>query len=210
MNSYEDTWDKVVRDPPIAFKELFQTEKEYLRVNVKKGSKVLDIACGNGRNMISLVDIAGNITGLDNSQKAVDDANENLKSFRNVHVIIGDAFQLPFEDKSFDIVLLSMTLVNFFEDKLTALKEMNRVLKDGGKVFVSVYSENALAERLLMYKSVGLKIVYQKEGYIEFDNGVTSEQFSKNKFEVLANEAGLKVTNCKEVGDLAYIFSLGR
>lgn len=211
MSSYEDTWDAVVKNPPPAYKDLFQKEKDYLRTHIEPNSKVLDIGCGNGRNILSIVDIAGNITGLDNSQKAVQDAQENLKAHQNVEVVLGDAMNLPFEDKSFDFVILSMTLVNFADSKLKALQEMKRVAKDEGKVIISVYSEKALPDRVAMYDQVGAKIKDEKNGYIVFETeGLTSEQFSKDQLEEMAVKVGLKMTDCEEIGSLAYICTLER
>lgn len=209
MSSYVDTWDAVVENPPLAYKNLFQKEKDYLRSQIKPNSKVLDIGCGNGRNILSLVGVAGNITGLDNSEKAVEDARQNLKEYSNVEVVLGDALSLPFEDKSFNFAVLSMTLVNFADGKVKALEEMKRVVKDDGKVIISVYSEKALPERVSMYDQVGAKIKSEKDGYVVFETeGLTSEQFSKKELEDLANKAGLKIENYEEIGSLAYICTL--
>ncbi len=48
----------------------------------------------------------------------------------------GDATALPFPDGSFDVVLCQMTLM-FIEDRLTALREMHRVLTQGGRVVIN-------------------------------------------------------------------------
>lgn len=209
MSSYVDTWDAVVENPPLAYKNLFQKEKDYLRSQITPNSKVLDIGCGNGRNILSLVDVAGSITGLDNSEKAVEDARKNLKENSNVEIVLGDALSLPFEDKSFDFAVLSMTLVNFADVKVKVLEEMKRVVKDDGKVIISVYSEKALPERVSMYNQVGAKIKSEKDGYVIFETeGLTSEQFSKKELEDLVNKAGLKIEDCEEIGSLAYICTL--
>ena len=46
----------------------------------------------------------------------------------NIHLVHGDAMNLPFEDNSFDYVTIGFGLRNV-PDYLVALKEMNRVLK---------------------------------------------------------------------------------
>jgi ubiquinone/menaquinone biosynthesis C-methylase UbiE len=211
MSTNIDYWEQVVKNPPPAYEDLFQKEKDYLRTHVRPNSKVLDIGCGNGRNILSIVDIAKNITGLDNSQKAVQYTKDNLKIYPNVEVVLGDALNLPFEDSSFDFVLLSMTLVNFADGKLKALQEMKRVVKDEGKVIISVYSEKALPDRIAMYNQIGTKIKDEKDGYVTFEiEGLTSEQFTREQLEDLANKAGLKMTHCEEAGVLAYVCTLER
>jgi ubiquinone/menaquinone biosynthesis C-methylase UbiE len=51
----------------------------------------------------------------------------------------GSAPDLPFEANSFDVVLCQLEL-QFFPDRLLALKQMVRVLKPGGRAGLSVYS----------------------------------------------------------------------
>lgn len=51
----------------------------------------------------------------------------------NIHLVHGDAMNLPFEDNSFDYVTIGFGLRNV-PDYLVALKEMNRVLKPGGMI----------------------------------------------------------------------------
>ncbi len=51
--------------------------------------------------------------------------------------IVGSVYELPFEDESFDIVLC-MVVMEHLEDPQSAIREMKRVLKPGGKILVSV------------------------------------------------------------------------
>ncbi|MEN3040700.1 MAG: ubiquinone/menaquinone biosynthesis methyltransferase [Bacteroidia bacterium] len=47
------------------------------------------------------------------------------------HIIVADAHQLPFEDEYFDAITVGYGIRNF-SDRLTALREMHRVLRSGG------------------------------------------------------------------------------
>ncbi len=55
-----------------------------------------------------------------------------------VEVQTGDARKLPFDDASFDVVLSSMALHNIYNagERQTAVREIARVLKVGGRVLI--------------------------------------------------------------------------
>lgn len=211
MNKNIDFWEKIIQSPSAAYKELFYKEDEYLHKHINKNSKVLDIGCGDGRSILSILDITQNITGIDNDPKAIEDARVRLKDYPTVVFAEADAKNMPFSDKSFDCAVLMMTLVNFADGKEKALAEMKRVIKDNGKIIISVYSDKALEERLSMYKVVGVPIKEVSAGYVTFDESVgahTSEQFSKEQLEKMVEKVGLKMVDCEGIRNLAYICTL--
>ena len=77
--------------------------------SLPNNSSILDIGCGNGRNMVSIKE-EQNLTfkGVDSCQEFVDIAIKNGKD-----VVLGDMCQLPFEDNSFDAIL-SITVFTTF------------------------------------------------------------------------------------------------
>lgn len=105
---------------------------------VASGDQVLDVACGTGvvaREAAKRVAAAGQVTGLDLN-------DDMLRVAQRIQPEInwsqGDATELPFEDVSFDVVVCQFALM-FFPDWITALKEMVRVLKLGGRLGVAVW-----------------------------------------------------------------------
>lgn len=101
-------------------------------------SKVLDIGCGNGRNMTNVMEGQNHkFKGVDSCQEFVDIANKNGKD-----VVLGDMCQLPFEDNSFDAILniASFHHLSTTNRRTQGLKEMKRVLKPGGKILMSVWA----------------------------------------------------------------------
>lgn len=108
------------------------------RMNVKKGSRALDVCCGTGDWSISLADAVGpdgDVVGLDFSQNMLSVAKEkkielNIEQLKLLH---GNAMELPFEDNSFDYVTIGFGLRNV-PDYMTVLKELYRVVKPNGKV----------------------------------------------------------------------------
>ena len=104
---------------------------------------VLDLATGTGDLALALARIPGTrITGLDIARDMLALAEQkgarsrHGKGIRWVH---GDGESLPFEDRSFDAVTIAFGIRNY-EDPLQGLREMHRVLRPGGKVYVLEFS----------------------------------------------------------------------
>lgn len=210
-NTNIDYWEKILQNPTISFKQLFEEEKKYLTSHININSHVLDVGCGDGTTIQTILPITENISGIDNDLKAIEDAKTKLSSIPNIKIIAADALALPFNDRVFDVVINMMTLVNFNQNKTKALQEMSRVLKDDGKIIISVYSEKAFNERIEMYKIVKAPIDKINGTTVILDRSLganVSEQFSKNEIEYLANQASLSISNYQEVGTLAYILEL--
>lgn len=119
-------------------------DKSWRRVTVqrselKPGGHGLDVCCGTG--MLAMeqaltAGLAGSVVGLDFSENMLAVAGENVRDFKfkdNIRLIQGNAMELPFEDNTFDCATVGWGLRNV-PDILTAVKEMARVVKPGGKV----------------------------------------------------------------------------
>lgn len=105
-----------------------------------RNSKVLDVGCGKGFLLYELTQAVPGISvqGIDISQYAVEHAKEEVKP----HIKIGNATELPYDDKSFDLVISLNTLHNLFcYDLEKALREMERVGKNKYLVVESYRNE---------------------------------------------------------------------
>jgi SAM-dependent methyltransferase len=92
------------------------------------GAKLLDIGCGTGW----LAEHFADYTGIDGSPEAVAAAHEKGRAVQQ-----GDVDQpLPFEDASFDAVVLK-DLLEHVADPVAVVCEVHRVLRPGGRVFAS-------------------------------------------------------------------------
>ena len=124
---------------------------------VRRGQRVLDVACGTGvlaRTISSRTGPTGYVAGLDPNLGMLAVAEELAPA---VDWQQGTAESLPFPDNSFDYVVSQFGLM-FFTDRERALREMLRVLNLGGFLVVAVWdaldnqpayaAEVALLERL--------------------------------------------------------------
>lgn len=205
-----EVWERLLEDMPDSYRNWFKEEKKYLEEHISKDAKVLEVGCGEGRSIIDILDITKSIVGIDNDEKAIKDAKENLKDYSDVKIILADAKELPFENKFFDFVICMTTFANFGPDKFKVLEEMKRVLKDEGYIIISVFSEDALEERMKVYKKVGVKIEKIEGGTVTFegDTGdIISEQFSKEQLVEIFTKVNLKIIDIKKK-DMAYLCKL--
>lgn len=108
--------------------------KEYLELNQKV--KMLDIACGSGQALSrrGYMKLNAHYTGVDLSEGMIVQARDLMTQHEApTDFILTDATNLPFKSESFDICT-NYGAVNGFADPESALKEMARVTKKGGKI----------------------------------------------------------------------------
>jgi ubiquinone/menaquinone biosynthesis C-methylase UbiE len=123
---------------------LFAPWATYLvqRANPQLAEHVLDIACGTGivaRKVAPLVGSRGIVIGLDANPQMINMARIAAEQEHlTIEWYTSPAEQLPFPDENFDLIFCQFGLM-FFTDKHAALKEMHRVLKDGGRLVMSVW-----------------------------------------------------------------------
>jgi 2-polyprenyl-6-hydroxyphenyl methylase/3-demethylubiquinone-9 3-methyltransferase len=154
----------------------------------------LDVGCGWGREIKELAPFCKKIVALDNDFKEIETAKSYLKDIKNVEFSIQDAKKTSFPDESFDIIIsVGNTFGNIGEDKEKVLQEMKRLIKKEGKILLSVYSKGANSKRATAYKSIGLKIKTIENGKILFEDGLVSEEFSKDELKKIFEKFQLKV-----------------
>ena len=111
-------------------------------VELRKGQRVLDVACGTGvvaRQAAGMLGSAGLVVGVDLNAGMLKIAAANaLEAGAAIEWREGDAADLPCNDEEFDVVLCQQGL-QFIPNKAAALSEMQRVLKPGGLVGLCVW-----------------------------------------------------------------------
>lgn len=109
-------------------------------LTISKSDKILDIGCGGGVNVARFLQITDNkVYGLDYSQVACEKSsllNETAICEGRCEIIRGSVSDLPFSDNSFDIVT-GFETVYFWPDFINDLKEVRRVLKEDGIIFIA-------------------------------------------------------------------------
>lgn len=101
--------------------------------------KVLDIGCSYGWALDALTGKAETLVGIDMDEAALRQAGAQYPHIQFVHQ---DASTLPFEDETFDVVILSEVIEHVGdENKQLVIDEAHRVLKPGGLfIFTAPYA----------------------------------------------------------------------
>lgn len=102
-------------------------------IKLKPEDKVLDVGCGTGTVLKRLNDICRiQGFGIDIEDKMIEQAKSKLPQ---MDIRKCDCSNTPFENEWFDSVIACMTFHHFY-DQMAFAKEMSRVLKKGGKLYI--------------------------------------------------------------------------
>ncbi len=106
----------------------------YDRLQLEPGRQVLDVGCGVGVDLPALADRVGAdglVIGLDHDPNLLKAAKEASAGRGNVRLVVADALELPFPNRSFDGVRADRVL-QYIPESAQVLNEMARVLRPGG------------------------------------------------------------------------------
>src|ERR1044071_8433796 len=96
---------------------------------------ILDLGCGTGRFSEALANrFDAEVVGLDPSKKMLEQARKKLRDPR-IRYELGRGEEIPLPKNSVDLIFMSMVF-HHFNDPTLAVREIRRVLRDGGTVFL--------------------------------------------------------------------------
>jgi len=100
-----------------------------------RGGSVLDVGCGTGIHLEMYKKFQCNLFGIDTSPSMLEIAQARLGDGAQLRQ--ADAAQMPYDPKSFDLVLSMLVLHEIDDDiRTNVLNEMKRVVKDDGRILV--------------------------------------------------------------------------
>lgn len=113
------------------------------------GSRVLDVACGNGNAALGAAHRGCKVVGLDYVPSLLVNARERAVAERlPIELVEGDAEDMPFPAGSFDAVLSTFGVM-FAPDQARAARELLRVVRSGGKIALANWTPEGFVGRLL-------------------------------------------------------------
>jgi ubiquinone/menaquinone biosynthesis C-methylase UbiE len=144
LRSEYDLWHQRVADAdpahPDASSPWYQLVRESL--GPVRGLRVLELACGRCGFVAELARAGANVTGCDFSFSAVRIGQSALRSLHQSaswSLLQPDAQNLPLAHNSFDLVI-SCETIEHVPDVHSALREMYRVTRPGGRLFLTTPS----------------------------------------------------------------------
>jgi SAM-dependent methyltransferase len=152
---------------------------------LRPDSRILDIGSGMGRLAVALIpylDEEGSYEGLDVVPDGIAWCTENITtSFPNVHFTLADVFnkeynpgghfqpseyRFPYEDDSFDLVVLISVFTHMLPPDMTHyVEEISRVLRPGGRCAATYFLVNDESTELMRSGASSLKFNHQRRDY---------------------------------------------
>jgi ubiquinone/menaquinone biosynthesis C-methylase UbiE len=115
------------------FKRLHQ--RYHFAVQLSEDKEILEVACGAGIGLGYLASAAKRVVGGDIDENILKFALEHYKGRDKIEIKILDAENLPFEDKSFDVVIL-YEAIYYLEHPEKFLDEARRILRENGVLII--------------------------------------------------------------------------
>lgn len=122
------------------YNEFLEVPSMVKAVRKIKGKKLLDVGCGAGVHIQHYKKMGAKCFGIDISKTLIELAKERCL---DCNFKVGSMNNLPYKDKTFDIVTISLAL-HYVDNIKNVFKEINRVLKKGGLLYYSTDSLNYL------------------------------------------------------------------
>lgn len=159
---------------------------------IEKGDKVLDLCCGNGeltRLIAECLGSSGEAIGIDISQSSIKEATN--RQDRRTAFACARGENLPFKSSIFDRCFLSFGLHHMLKPaRRKTLQEVNRVLTEGGSLFIVEYNLPKRAMTKLVSMALA-KLDASREAY---------RMLTKSNLVKEVQEAGLTIIRRELIG----------
>ena len=185
---------RMMYDGPQTIEEFKRNGEEYFRYyldlcHLKPTARILDVGSGMGRKTIPLtkyLDARGGYEGLDIVKPGVEWCSKTITPrFPNFHFQQADVFnkfynprgrykaseyRFPFEDESFDFVVLNSVMTHLLPaDTRNYIGEISRVLRKGGKSFITFFLLNQESRAGLDAGTSTMPFVHEMQGVLILD-----------------------------------------
>ncbi|TYB75865.1 class I SAM-dependent methyltransferase [Bizionia myxarmorum] len=155
--------------------------------------KLLEVGCGSGL-FSNLAFLKGmHVTGIDASPLLI---NQAKKRNAAVNFLIGEMEELPFADKTFDVVC-AFNSIQYAECSKNAILECKRVLKERGKLIIMIWGNKEDCEVASFLKVVGSLLPPQPKGA-----GGPFALSENELLETTIKDCGLKIINNTDVSSI--------
>ena len=161
---FEDTYNhKVYRETGMAVSE-----------EIENTDNVLECACGTGAISVYIAPKCRKLIATDMSGKMLKQTRKKTAKFSNVKVRRADMTHLKCKDEMFDKVIAG-NVIHLLDDPVSAVNELVRVCKTGGKVIIPTYmnmgtgsTANKLLIKIISRMGADFKRQFDLESYKEF------------------------------------------
>jgi alkylated DNA repair protein alkB family protein 8 len=170
--------------------------KNYLHKNAAQNNTLIELGCGNGKNLKYAISNGYNIDntiGIDNSNSLINICNQI-----GLNVILGDICNINFINTQFNNVLCIAVLHHLSTDKnrQTALHNLYNLCKKGGNIIITVWSYET--------EYMGDKSKYKRE-FLPGDNIIYWKKMDERYYYIYTREMLITfIENAKRLLDFTY------
>lgn len=191
-------WNGIFKEKGKVFLDPQEDMRKIVKIFKKKGvKKVLDLGCGSGRHTVCLAKNGFDVYGIDIAPVGIKLTKDWLKKEKlKASFKLGSIYQkLPYKDKYFDAVVSTSTINHAkINDIRKLIKEIERILKPNGLIFITVMQKTRLRN---------WRINSIKKEMSRGDDGVS---ILKNDYKIIAPQTYVYLTG-GEKGLIHYIFN---
>ncbi|PIS09355.1 hypothetical protein COT75_01615 [Candidatus Beckwithbacteria bacterium CG10_big_fil_rev_8_21_14_0_10_34_10] len=193
---------------PIHPKHLVKKRQSWYLKDIKKTDLVLDIGCGNGQNTLKTAKRCLKVIGVDYDQNELQIAKKTIldgriKNTKILHLNLEK--KLPFKNSYFDKVLC-LDVLEHLNKRNQLLKEIKRVMKKKGEVFISIPNKNTSWKKI--QKRFGLNFYSDSDHKTEYSQKGIKKILEDYGFKILKIEPVVYDTSWAGFIDLIGGFSL--
>ena len=179
------------------------TKELFLRLNISRGDKILDIGCGGGQTSFEASEIVGEngyVVGADISKILLDLAKSKYAKTKNLEFKLCDVQNYEFRENSFNKVI-SRFGVMFFENPVEAFKNIYNSLQEGGSLNFVCWTN--VMENEFFTDPTNIIIRHLNKDFPEITRSPGPLAFSEEKYinEILSN-SGFKNIKVEKVYSL--------
>lgn len=138
-NASQLYWDNIYSSATVRSDDWLSKYKQLIE---SCNTPILDLGCGNGNNVKSLVDLKKNVIACDFSENAIKYLKKNFPEVYDTKVF-NMIEGIPFNNESFDLIVADLSLHYFKEfDTKILINELYRVMKRDSYLLLRVNSVN--------------------------------------------------------------------
>jgi tRNA (uracil-5-)-methyltransferase TRM9 len=209
VKTTEETWDAIAESFDTTRHKPWDTCLDFIKT-LRKTDTVADIGCGNGRHLTLCAKQCKNAVGLDISRKLLYIVKNKIleNNLENTILLHSNAVNIPMKDDSLDAVIFIAALHNIKgrDNRVQALKEIRRIMKEDGKALISVWSRWQDRYRKQFFKKCFTQIGKSEFGDIDIywrQHGLDIPRFyhlySKKEFREDIKKSGLKIEKIEDI-----------
>ena len=166
-------------DPILKYEQDMRQRAVIDLLKPKQKDRILDVGCGNARDLITLAKRGMNCTGIDMSEGMINGGKKDIeKKNLKIDLLIGSATELPFDDEIFDKIICSEVIEHTPAYEKT-VEEMLRILKKNGRIVITTPNRISLYGVYRKFWDLIFRILKKEGGGHPYDEWKTEKEVIK-------------------------------